>query len=382
MSDVLHPGYTVDASGDILYDRETVEGRNKRVRVFHTRSSAEFARRLARRIICDEGEIERRQFANGEEYYRICISSRQELAGADAIIVSSLTNDAEILEVFRVGCELASLGTRRRIFVIPYLGYSTMERAVHPGEIVTARANARLLSAIPSSGLGNTFLFCDLHVSGILQYFEGPCVTMELYSNAFLIESIHQNILGKLIPENAPIVFGSADLGRPLWVESFATNFGTDLAFIRKKRNHEDISTIGTPIGEVKDKYVIIYDDMTRSAGTLINAAECYLAAGAIQVFAVLSHLALASEDVIDKIEASCLQAVVTTNSHPMALHPKVRASKKFFVSDITSLFGNAIIDTYRHDDTFDVARKLRSINCSSSPMPSGSPYSTMSGKL
>jgi len=318
----------------------------QRFRIFSTENSEYFAEELVRRLGGGYMRVIHKVFGDGERYYRIDITDRQELVGLDAVIVSSATSDQEILEIFRVGCELASLGTRRRIFVIPFLGYSTMERAVKPGEIVTAKANARLLSAIPNCGLGNTFIFCDLHVNGIMQYFEGACQCMELYAQSFLLAKIQEHIIDKL-PPGEEVMFGSADLGRPLWVDSFASHFHTSIAFIRKSRNFEDTRVIGTPIGDVSGKTVIIYDDMTRSGKTLINAAESYLSAGATKVMAVLSHFALNNDGVIDVLEKSCLSLIISTNSHPMSQHPKVQASPKFVIADISEIFGRKICDSY-----------------------------------
>jgi ribose-phosphate pyrophosphokinase len=237
--------------------------------VFSTASGRYFAERIAALLECPLGEVVRKQFGDGEQYYRINITDRLQLVGVDAIYVSPTASDSDLMELYRVGCELAALGTRRRVFVIPYLGYSTMERAVLPGEIVSAKMNARLLSAIPNSGIGNIFLLCDLHVAGLLQYFEGQAQRMELYAERFLTEAITRAIDFS----KGDVMFGSADLGRPLWVESFAKKFGTGIAFIRKTRRFETTQVIGMPIGEVAGMRVIIYDDMTRSAITLINAA-------------------------------------------------------------------------------------------------------------
>jgi len=318
----------------------------QRFRIFATENSEYFAMELVRRLGATYTRIIHKVFGDGERYYRVDIADRQELVGLDAVIVSATTSDKEVLEIFRVGCELAALGTRRRIFIIPFLGYSTMERAVKPGEIVTCKANARLLSAIPNCGLGNTFMFCDLHVNGIMQYFEGSCQCMELYAQAPLISAIKEHITDKL-PAGEEVIFGSADLGRPLWVESFANYFHTSIAFIRKRRDMEDTRVVGTPIGEVKDKTVIIYDDMTRSGKTLINAAESYLAAGAKKVMAVLSHFALNNDHIIDVLEQSCISLIISTNSHPMSQHPKVAASSKFVIVDIADVFTAKVSASY-----------------------------------
>lgn len=327
-------------------------GYKTRFVVFSTEASRYFARNIARELGCPLGTVERKVFDDGEQYYRIQIDKDGGIAGKDIIYVASTNTDAALLELYRVGCALTSYGTRRRFFVIPYFGYSTMERAVKPGEVITAKVNARMLSSIPNSGLGNIFMFCDLHVSGLLQYFEGPCQVHEVYGQEPLIKAIGEEIGITPSPapvpiaadeENPDLVFGSADLGRPLWVESFAKRFNAGMAFIRKKRNMNKTEVQGVPIGDVRGKKVVIYDDMTRTAGTLIKAAQAYLANGATEVIAVLSHLALASTDIVRKIEESPIKKVIATNSHPMSQNPVVKESKKIRIVNVDGMFVNEI---------------------------------------
>jgi len=279
------------------------------------------------------GGVYRKQFPDGEKYYRVQMQERYELVGKDVIYVSSTADDSDFLELIRLGCAFSSYGSRRRIFIIPFLGYSTMERQVKPGEVITAKVNLRLLSAIPETKLGNTFMLLDLHVQGLLQYFEGASVRMELYAEKILIDTLREKI-----DTSKPFMFASADLGRPLWVEAFAREFGVDMAFVRKHRDQEK-TEVKSVIGSVAGHHVIIYDDMTRTGGTLINAAEAYLAEGATKVTAVLSHFALATPEVIDKLGNSVLDLIIATNSHPMSQHEKVQNNPKFFIVDVAPLF-------------------------------------------
>ena len=287
----------------------------------------------------ERGNIERRKFNDGEAYYRLQVDDRYELVGRDVVYVASTEHDANFLELIRVGCALAAYGARRRIFVIPFLGYSTMERQVKPGEIITAKANARMLSAIPDTQLGNVFMLMDLHVQGLLQYFEGPCLKEELYAEASLIAGIKEH----LDVSSIPIMFASADLGRPLWVQSFAGHFETPMAFVQKERTAAGTS-VQNVIGDVRGRHVIIYDDMTRSGGTLINAAEAYLANGAVRVSAVLSHFALQDETAIERmITTPAISTCISTNTHPASQHPRVKASSKIIILDVGSTFAERI---------------------------------------
>lgn len=310
--------------------------------VYSTKASEYLAEKICAQLHAAKGDIIRKAFGDGERYYRINIEDKGELMGKNIVFVASTHTDEELLEVIRVGSALANgCGVRRIVFCIPFLGYSTMERAVKPGEVVTAKVNIRLLSTIPSSALGNSFLFLDLHVSGLLHYFEGSSLRSELYAEKVLIEGIERFIREDGLKEG-DFMFASADLGRPLWVQSFANNFHTGLAFIQKARNFESTYVLNV-IGSVKDKHVIIYDDMTRSGATLVHAAEAYIANGAKSVYCALSHLAFNNEDVIDLLSNSVIKRIVSTNSHPMSQHPKVLSNPKFIIQDVSRNFSSAV---------------------------------------
>ncbi|KAH0786669.1 putative ribose-phosphate pyrophosphokinase [Histomonas meleagridis] len=281
--------------------------------------------------------IKRSSFPDGEQYYRLDVQSNFQLLGKTAIYVCALINDADILEVVRVGSTLAQYGVRRRIFVIPFLAYSTMERAVMPGEVVTAKCTIQMLSSIGSMGNGNVFLLFDLHTAGLLHYFEGSCIRLEVYGQKCLQKSLPQ--LGF---DPKTYMFASADLGRTAWVNAFARDNGTGVAFIRKVRTHKDgkVSTsVCEIIGNVKGYHLIIYDDMTRTGGTLIHAAEAYLANGALTVDVMVSHLALIGEKEINDLINSPIRKIIATNSHPQTQHPLIKSSDKFIIIDASLEF-------------------------------------------
>ena len=114
--------------------------------------------------------------------------------------------------------------------------------------------------------------------------------------------------------------------------------YKTGIALIDKSRDFET-TKIAHVIGDVRGKIVIIYDDMTRSAGTIIDAAKAYLDLGAIAVYVVLSHLALNDESIIAKLIAAPIVKIITTNSHPMSQHPLILGSEKFVVADVSTGF-------------------------------------------
>ncbi len=304
--------------------------------ILSVESSLYFAERIAAwfgawRVV----SIEHKCFAGGERYYRVAVDEREELIGRDAVFVASTHSDDELNEVCRVGETLAKSGVRRIIFAISFFGYSTMERATLPGEAVTAKIAARQLSQIASGDMRNCFLMLDLHTAGLVHYFEGNVLAHELYAEDALVSAIRDLGLQNL-------VMASADLGRAHWVQSFARRLDVGVAFIDKRRTPEK-TTVHYVVGDVAGKTVVIYDDMTRSGGTLIDAARAYLAEGASSVSAVVSHLALDDPMVVFKLENSPIVRVIATNSHPMSQHPNVAHSPKFDIRDVSRIFGEAI---------------------------------------
>lgn len=298
-------------------------------------ASTLFAQELAFRIGAPELSVDRHQFPGGERYLRLGLDDRAGLMSHDVVIVASTDTDDDLNELYRVGCAAAGYGSRRRIFVIPFFGYSTMERASKPGEVVTAKAIARQLSSIPNTGLGNTFLLLDPHTSGLIHYFEGDCVRYELYAETVLLKAITDLRLKRFM-------FGTADLGRPKWVKSFARHFGTSIAVVDQDRDFT-IKGVFAVIGDVRDQTVVIYDDMIRSATTLINAAKAYKAHGAADIYAVTSHLALTDPSVIDRLRRSPIEHIIATNSHPMAATPLVTDDPLFTIVEVAPVFADVI---------------------------------------
>ncbi|KAK8895815.1 hypothetical protein M9Y10_013700 [Tritrichomonas musculus] len=287
--------------------------------------------------------IERSTFPNGEKYYRFKIDSNFALLGKTSVYIASLTNDDDILDIYRIGSSLAQAGIKRRIFVIPYLAYLSMDRQFHPGEVVTAKCNSQMFGIIGAASEGNVFLFLDLHYTCILHYFEGPVLRVELNSQSALIRAIAE--------QNYPhdtLTMGSTNLRRASWVNSYAQAMNIPITFVREKPKPDQAEFISQPdyiIGNVKGCRVIIYDDILRSGKTLISAAKCYLAAGATSVVGVITHFACYSEEHINLLIKSELEKIIITNSHPITQNPLIQESDKFVVVDIADIFTQCLYE-------------------------------------
>jgi ribose-phosphate pyrophosphokinase len=276
--------------------------------VFGIKRYAAMAQAIARLGSWESGEVDVREFPDGERYQRLVTP----VAGRDVVLVGGTVGDSETLELYDLACAMVKYGTKRLDLVIPYYGYSTMERAVRPGEVVTAKTRARLLSVIPPAVQGNRVFFLDLHAEGIPHYLEGAVTPVHVYAKTLVMKAARQ-IAGK------SFVLAATDAGRAKWVQSLALDLGVPAAFIIKKRLDARRTTVVAVSAQVEGRAVVIYDDMIRTGGSLLNAARAYLEAGASSIDVITTH-GVFPGDSLEKIRRSGLiRKIHATDSHPRA---------------------------------------------------------------
>jgi ribose-phosphate pyrophosphokinase len=254
------------------------------------------------------GRIHRETFPDGEHYCRFVTDP----ADRDVILVGGTVDDTSTLELYDLACGLVTDGAYRLRLVMPYFGYSTMERSVRQGEIVTAKTRARLLSSIPQASRGTQVFLLDLHVASIAYYFEGGIRPIHVYAKDLVTTAARQ--LG-----GTDFVLACTDAGRAKWVESLANDLGVEAAFVYKRRTSGSETHVTGVSAQVGGKCVVIYDDMIRTGGSLINAAQAYRDAGAVAIDAIATH-GLFPGDSLARIRATGLiRRIATTDSHPRA---------------------------------------------------------------
>jgi ribose-phosphate pyrophosphokinase len=259
-----------------------------RLLVLSTASYDYLAADLCAAAAGEAGRIERRSFPDGERYLRL----HTAVSGREVVLVGGTISDADALELYDLACSVVKYGAMRLSLVIPFYGYSTMERAEKSGEVVTAKTRARLISSIPAASMGGIW---PVHLSArplVLQ------LARQLGGNDF--------------------VLGCTDAGRAKWVESLAIELGVSPAYVYKRREGDRTEVTGVS-AHVAGKPVVIYDDMIRTGGSLLGAARAYHDAGATAVHAVTTH-GLFPGDAVDRIRASGLiSSIVCTDTHPRA---------------------------------------------------------------
>ena len=256
----------------------------------------------------ERGAIERKTFPDGERYLRLA----SDVWGRDVVLLGGTPTDLDALEVYDLGYAISRAGARSLSLVMPYFGYATMERAVRPGEVVTAKTRARLFSSIPGCEGGTRVFLFDLHTDGVELYFDDSHVTHHLYGAPLVTAAVRKHM------GDRRFVLGATDAGRAKWVQSLATSLGVEPAFVYKRRDPVTGELEMTGINaDVRGHEVMVYDDMIRTGSSLLQAGRAYLASGATAVHAIASHLVL-PPGALDRIQgAGVFQSILGTDSHP-----------------------------------------------------------------
>jgi ribose-phosphate pyrophosphokinase len=277
----------------------------KRLMLFSGEGHPDLADRIADRLDIELGGVELRQFSGGEVYARYLDSVR----GSDVFIVQSLGQpvNRNLMQLL-VMIDAAKRASAKRITaVIPWYAYSRQDRKTKPREPITARLVANMIEVAGAERV----MTMDLHVGQIEGFFSFPVdhlTAMHTFVDHFVEEGFRD-------ADDAVVV--APDTGEVKVAKRLADHLGLPWAIVNKMRREVQQSEVTHVIGDVRNKRVIMIDDLIDTAGTLCNAAEKLLEEGATEVYAAATH-AVFSGPAYERIEASPLKEVVVTDSLPL----------------------------------------------------------------
>ena len=277
----------------------------KRLMLFSGEGYPDLADRIADRLDIELGGVELRQFSGGEVYARYFDSVR----GSDVFIVQSLGQpvNRNLMQLL-VMIDAAKRASAKRITaVIPWYAYSRQDRKTKPREPITARLVANMIEVAGAERV----MTMDLHVGQIEGFFSFPVdhlTAMHTFVDHFVDEGFRD-------ADDAVVV--APDTGEVKVAKRLADHLGLPWAIVNKMRREVQQSEVTHVIGDVRNKRVIMIDDLIDTAGTLCNAAEKLIEEGATEVYAAATH-AVFSGPAYERIEASPLKEVVVTDSLPL----------------------------------------------------------------
>ncbi len=304
----------------------------KDIKIFTCNSNKSVAKQIADSLGIPVGKSEVTSFSDGE----IAVSLHESVRGSECFIVQSTcapVND-NIMELLIMIDAMKRASAARITAVIPYFGYARQDRKAKARDPISAKLVADLIT---SAG-ADRVLTMDLHAAQIQGFFNIPV-------DHLVGAPILANYFKKKIGDNPDdYVVVSPDLGSVTRARNFATRLGCTIAIIDKRRPKANVCEVMSIIGDVKDKKVILVDDMIDTAGTLCNAAQaCIERGGATEVYAGATHAVL-SGPAIDRIRDSVLKEVVLLDTIAV---PQDKYLDKFTTLPVAPVFAEAIERIY-----------------------------------
>lgn len=224
----------------------------------------------------------------------------------DVVLYLSLDHpNDKLIEMLLATQQAKALGTQRILLVAPYLAYMRQDIAFHPGEVVSQRIIGQFLA-----GLVDGLITVDPHLHRIRRLEEAvPLPFAQVVSGADILAQYIQHHHG------APILIGP-DGESEQWVAQAALKRGWTYGVCQKVRHGDHEVTIELPPLSVRDRAVVLLDDIASSGRTLAKACELLLAAGAASVDVAVTH-ALFAHDALDVIHAAGVRHVWSTDCVP-----------------------------------------------------------------
>ena len=297
--------------------------------LFSGNANPKLAQEIAEYLGVPMGVADVSQFSDGEVYVQL----NENVRGADVFVVqpTSPPVDHHLMELLIMIDSLRRASAHRITAVIPYFGYARQDRKVQPRGPISAKLVADLIAI---SG-ANRVLTMDLHAGQIQGFFNIP--VDHLYAAPVLLRYFQEQ-------ECHEAVVVAPDAGGVERARAFAKRLGTSLAFIDKRREGPNDAKVMHIVGDVKDRDVIIVDDIIDTAGTIAQSVEALRKEGARRIYASCTHPVL-SGPAIERIENSALEEMVVTNTIPL---DERRSSKKLSVLSVAPLLGEAIDRIHR----------------------------------
>lgn len=304
----------------------------KDIKIFAGSSNLTVAKGIADGLGLPLGKSDCCTFSDGE----IAISLNESVRGSECFIVQSTCDPVNdnLMELLIMIDAMKRASAARITAVMPYFGYARQDRKAKPRDPISAKLVADLITTAGADRL----LTMDLHANQIQGFFNIP---VDHLLGAPLLAKYMKEMVGS---DKDDYIVVSPDLGSVTRARNFANKIGCGLAIVDKRRQRANVSEVMNIIGDVKDKKVILVDDMIDTAGTLCNAAAALIErGGATSVTACATHAVL-SGPAIERIKNSVISKVVLLDTVPVEGEKLIN---KFTVLPVAPTFARAIERIY-----------------------------------
>jgi ribose-phosphate pyrophosphokinase len=303
----------------------------KTLMLFSGRAHPELAREIGADLGVSPVPTKFMTFANGELYIRF----EESVRGCDAFVVQShpIPVNEWIMEQLIMVDALKRASAKRITVVTPFYGYARQDKKHRGREPISARLVADLFKAAGADRL----MAVDLHTAQIQGFFDGPV------DHLWALPVLSAHIMSTYDTRRMTVV--SPDAGRVRVADVWSDRLGASLAIIHKRRDPDVANQVKVHevVGDVAGRTCLIVDDMVDTAGTITQAAEALLEAGATDVLVAATHAVL-SGPAVDRLKNSRIREVVVTNTLPI---PTECQFDRLTVLSIAPLIARAIREVF-----------------------------------
>ncbi len=298
--------------------------------VFSGTKSRYLAEAICKELNCPLGQMNTTYFADGE----FAVSYEESIRGQNVFLVqSTFPNSDNLMELLLMVDAAKRASAKSIVAVMPYFGWARQDRKDKPRVSIGAKLVADLLSVAGVSRI----ITMDLHADQIQGFFDIP--VDHLYASMVFIPYINSLNLDNL-------VIATPDVGGSKRASAYSKCLGVPLVLCHKTRAKANVVDTMQIIGDVKDKNVVLVDDIVDTAGTISKAANLMIENGAKSVRAIASHCIM-SGNASERVRESSLTEIVFTNSIPYNKScPKVKqlSIAKIFAEAINCVLNNESI--------------------------------------
>ncbi len=297
----------------------------KKLKVFSGNSNPILAKEICDSLGIPVGQAIVTTFSDGEIYVKIS----ENVRGNQVFVIQSFSSpvNTNLMELLILIDALKRASAKEITAVIPYYGYARQDRKDQPRVPITAKLVADLVGTAGA----HRVLTVDLHTGQIQGFFNVP--VDHLYASPVLLDYFKKKSFDDL-------VVVSPDAGGVERARAFAKRMNVGLAIIDKRREGPNQTKIMNIIGEVKNRDILILDDMIDTAGTISQAATAIKKKGARRILVGCTHPVF-SGPAIERLNDAPIDEVVVSNTIPLT--EKGRACDKITVLSVAPLFGEAI---------------------------------------
>jgi ribose-phosphate pyrophosphokinase len=291
-------------------------------KLFSGTANPEVAKDISHYLDRPLSKITVNRFSDGE----INVQIGESVRGIDCFIIQPTCAPANdnLMELLIITDAMRRASANSITAIIPYFGYARQDRKAAPRVPITAKLVANMME---KAGIDRVVTL-DLHAGQIQGFFDIP--VDNLYGSILFFDYF------KKINLKNPII-ASPDIGGVARARYFASKLGLDMVIVDKRREKANVSEVMNIIGDVKNKDVILIDDMVDTAGTMVKAAAALKEKGATSVRAFATHGVL-SGPAIERIKNSVLEELIISDTIPLK-----KECKKIKVLKTGKLFAEVI---------------------------------------